>query len=92
MAGQAAASLCETRGDAGQLRAQVLCGLLLSIVFVQSHNGMEVYSGAKDFVTAQARALGSTSSFATGKLEPGEHWACCLNSVRVFDTGSMHAC
>lgn len=33
--------------------AQVLCGLLLSIVFVQSHNGMEVYSGSKDFVTAQ---------------------------------------
>jgi hypothetical protein len=28
-------------------------GLLLSIVFVQSHNGMEVYSDQKDFITAQ---------------------------------------
>ena len=91
-AGQAAASLCETRGDAGQFHAQVLCGLLLSIVFVQSHNGMEVYSGAKDFVTAQARALGTTSSFASGNLEIEEHWACCPYSVRVFDTGLMHAC
>ncbi len=55
-----AAGVCDvTPGDqdalTGARRAQVLCGLLLSIVFVQSHNGMEVYSGAKDFVTAQAR-------------------------------------
>lgn len=28
-------------------------GFLLSIVFVQSHNGMEVYSDTKDFITAQ---------------------------------------
>lgn len=33
--------------------SQVLCGFMLGIAFVQSHNGMEVYSGAKDFVTAQ---------------------------------------
>jgi hypothetical protein len=32
---------------------QVFSGFLLSIVFVQSHNGMEVYSDTKDFVTAQ---------------------------------------
>jgi acyl-lipid Delta6-acetylenase / acyl-lipid (9-3)-desaturase len=31
----------------------VFSGFLLSIVFVQSHNGMEVYSDTKDFVTAQ---------------------------------------
>lgn len=34
---------------------QVFSGFLLSIVFVQSHNGMEVYSDTKDFVTAQVR-------------------------------------
>lgn len=35
------------------LMTQMICGFLLSIVFVQSHNGMEVYSTEKDFVTAQ---------------------------------------
>ena len=46
----------------GRLRgAQVLCGLLLSIVFVQSHNGMEVYSGCKDFVTAQVSYINYAS-------------------------------
>ena len=50
-----AAGICDTTLLTSARRAQVLCGLLLSIVFVQSHNGMEVYSGAKDFVTAQAR-------------------------------------
>jgi len=34
-------------------RAQVFAGFLLSIVFVQSHNGMEVYNDEKDFITAQ---------------------------------------
>lgn len=33
--------------------AQCLCGVLLGIAFVQSHNGMEVYSDKKDFVSAQ---------------------------------------
>lgn len=33
--------------------SQMTAGLLLSIVFVQSHNGMEVYSDQKDFITAQ---------------------------------------
>ncbi|KAK9811695.1 hypothetical protein WJX72_008543 [[Myrmecia] bisecta] len=33
--------------------SQMFSGFLLSIVFVQSHNGMEVYSETKDFVTAQ---------------------------------------
>jgi len=33
--------------------SQVFAGFLLSIVFVQSHNGMEVYSDEKDFITAQ---------------------------------------
>jgi len=35
------------------LMTQMICGFFLSIVFVQSHNGMEVYSTEKDFVTAQ---------------------------------------
>lgn len=36
------------------LGAQAACGLLLALVFVQSHNGMEVYTTTHDFVTAQA--------------------------------------
>lgn len=33
--------------------AQFLSGFMLSMSFIQSHNGMEVYSDSKDFVTAQ---------------------------------------
>lgn len=33
--------------------SELLCGVLLSFVFIQSHNGMEVYSDARDFVSAQ---------------------------------------
>ena len=43
--------------------AQLFCGLLLALVFVQSHNGMEVYSSQKDFVTAQ---VVSTRDIAPG--------------------------
>jgi acyl-lipid Delta6-acetylenase / acyl-lipid (9-3)-desaturase len=32
---------------------QVLAGFMMALVFVQSHNGMEVYMEGKDFVTAQ---------------------------------------
>ena len=32
---------------------QVMAGFMLAIVFVQSHNGMEVYMDKKDFVSAQ---------------------------------------
>ena len=46
-----------SESDGRRRGAQVLCGLLLSIVFVQSHNGMEVYSGSKDFVTAQVSCI-----------------------------------
>ncbi|GMH38546.1 hypothetical protein BSKO_06430 [Bryopsis sp. KO-2023] len=35
------------------LLSQSLCGFMLGIAFVQSHNGMEVYCDVKDFVTAQ---------------------------------------
>ena len=45
------------------LMTQMICGFLLSIVFVQSHNGMEVYSTEKDFVTAQ---VVSTRDIAPG--------------------------
>ena len=41
------------RGLLFVLMTQMICGFFLSIVFVQSHNGMEVYSTEKDFVTAQ---------------------------------------
>ncbi|BBN15133.1 protein MpDES6 [Marchantia polymorpha subsp. ruderalis] len=33
--------------------SQLFCGALLSIVFVISHNGMDVYNDPRDFVTAQ---------------------------------------
>ena len=45
------------------LLTQMICGFFLSIVFVQSHNGMEVYSTEKDFVTAQ---VVSTRDIASG--------------------------
>jgi fatty acid desaturase len=32
---------------------QMFAGFLLALVFVQSHNGMEVYMEKKDFVSAQ---------------------------------------
>ena len=35
------------------LVSQVLSGFMLGIAFVQSHNGMEIYSDSKDFVTSQ---------------------------------------
>lgn len=35
------------------LVSQLICGVLLGIVFVQSHNGMTVYNAPTDFVTAQ---------------------------------------
>jgi len=33
--------------------SQMFSGFMLSLVFVQSHNGMEIYSGTKDFFSAQ---------------------------------------
>jgi acyl-lipid Delta6-acetylenase / acyl-lipid (9-3)-desaturase len=32
---------------------QIIAGFMMAIVFVQSHNGMEVYMDKKDFVSAQ---------------------------------------
>ncbi len=45
------------------LGVQVVGGLLLGYVFVQSHNGMEVYADDKDFASAQ---LVSTRNVAPG--------------------------
>lgn len=55
------------------LAAQLACGLCLALVFVQSHNGMEVYSEMKDFVSAQAASTrdilpGVVSDWFTGGL------------------------
>jgi len=55
------------------LGAQAACGLLLALVFVQSHNGMEVYTTTHDFVTAQAVstrdiAPGAWADWFTGGL------------------------
>jgi len=52
--GAAVAALGPLGGLAHILASQLFCGLLLSLVFVQSHNAMEVYSEVKDFMTAQA--------------------------------------
>lgn len=71
--GAAVAALGVGAGAAYVLAAQLLSGLLLSLVFVQSHNGMEVYSSVLDWMTAQAvstRDVTSTlwSDWFTGGL------------------------
>lgn len=64
------------------LLTQMICGFFLSIVFVQSHNGMEVYSTEKDFVTAQVVstrdiASGLWNDWFTGELGHAAQHACC---------------
>jgi acyl-lipid Delta6-acetylenase / acyl-lipid (9-3)-desaturase len=64
--GAAFASLPPLSAAVWALGAQAACGLLLALVFVQSHNGMEVYTTTHDFVTAQA--------VSTRDISPGP-WA-----------------
>ena len=45
------------------LMCQFFCGILLGYVFIQSHNGMEIYSDGRDFVTSQ---LASTRNIHGG--------------------------
>ncbi len=45
------------------LMCQFFCGILLGYVFMQSHNGMEIYSDGRDFVTSQ---LASTRNIHGG--------------------------
>ena len=45
------------------LLCQLFCGILLGYVFIQSHNGMEIYSDGRDFVTSQ---LASTRNIHGG--------------------------
>ena len=35
------------------LLSELFCGVFLGFVFIQSHNGMEVYSDGRDFVASQ---------------------------------------
>ena len=42
---------------------QFFCGILLGYVFIQSHNGMEIYSDGRDFVSSQ---LASTRNIHGG--------------------------
>lgn len=35
------------------LLSELVCGILLGFVFIQSHNGMEVYSDSRNFVASQ---------------------------------------
>ena len=53
MAGAAFSLLPPLKAAAFALGSQLVCGLLLGFVFVQSHNGMEVYSDARSFMHAQ---------------------------------------
>jgi len=55
------------------LMTQMICGFFLSIVFVQSHNGMEVYSTEKDFVTAQVVSTRDIVSGVWNDWFTGEH-------------------
>jgi hypothetical protein len=45
------------------LMCQFFCGILLGYVFIQSHNGMEIYSDGRDFVSSQ---LASTRNIHGG--------------------------
>ena len=54
--------------------AQVFSGFLLSIVFVQSHNGMEVYSDEKDFITAQVVSTRDISGSRWNEWFTGALW------------------
>jgi len=61
------------RGLLFVLMTQMICGFFLSIVFVQSHNGMEVYSTEKDFVTAQVVSTRDIVSGVWNDWFTGEH-------------------
>ena len=51
--GMALLALPWTKAMLFLLLSQALSGFMLGLAFVQSHNGMEIYGEAKDFVTAQ---------------------------------------
>lgn len=53
VAGASLAALAPAKALLYFLASQLTCGVLLGIVFVQSHNGMAVYNAPMDFVTAQ---------------------------------------
>ena len=69
------------------LLCQLFCGILLGYVFIQSHNGMEIYSDGRDFVTAQ---LASTRNIHGGIFNDWCAWrrhaysATCVQLVRVL--------
>lgn len=63
LAGSACCLLGLMKGLAFVAAAQMFGGLFLGYVFIQSHNGMEVYSDNKDFATSQ---LVSTRDIAPG--------------------------
>lgn len=57
--------------------SELFCGILLGFVFIQSHNGMEVYNDGRDFVSSQ---LASTRN-VHGNLF--NDW--CVNSLVPFN-------
>ncbi len=81
------------RGLLFVLMTQMICGFFLSIVFVQSHNGMEVYSTEKDFVTAQVVSTRDIVSGVWNDWFTGEHiFPQCKLSWLVVCIGHLKLC
>ena len=55
------------------LMSEFFCGILLGYVFIQSHNGMEIYSDGRDFVSSQ---LASTRNVHGGLFNDWYATAC----------------
>jgi hypothetical protein len=72
---------------------QFFCGILLGYVFIQSHNGMEIYSDGRDFVTSQ---LASTRNIHGGVFNDWHAPAlACMTPMQsqrqTAEHGSVHA-
>ena len=62
--------------------SQFFCGILLGFVFIQSHNGMEIYSDRRDFVSSQ---LASTRNIH-GSLFNDWYARCMATSLPLWLT------
>ncbi len=62
------------------LLSEFFCGVLLGFVFIQSHNGMEVYSDKRDFVASQ---LASTRN-VHGSIFNDWRVPCSPRGVRLY--------
>jgi hypothetical protein len=63
--------------------SQFFCGILLGFVFIQSHNGMEIYSDRRDFVSSQLASTRNIHSnmfndwYARCMAPPLQRWLTC---------------